>query len=220
MSNLSLTRNLVLATAVCFAAACASNQAEKEKTATAPSPVPVAGAPSAEAPLTTQDSILVSATATVQSINVATREVTLRGPLGNTISFTVDPRVKRLDEVKVGDEVTSQYYVSVAGELRPPTEAEKANPVAVVSAAARAPKEVDPAGGEVRAVKVVTTVEGIDLPTQTVTLKGPEGNCVTIRAKSLDNLKKLHVGDTIVVTYTEAVAISVEKTTPVKKEVR
>src|SRR5436190_32361 len=77
-----------------------------------------------------------------------------------------------------------------------------------------APKEASPAGGVLRAIKVVATVEGLDLPTRSVTLKGPMGNFVTVRAASLDNLKKLRLGETIVVTYTEALAISLQKTQP------
>jgi hypothetical protein len=126
----------------------------------------------------------------------------------------VDERVKRLNEVKVGDLVTAAYYVSVAGELRAPTEEEKKSPLTVVASGARAPKDSSPAGGALRAFKVVATVEGLDLPTRSVTLKGPMGRYATVRAASLDNLKKLRLGDTIVVTYSEALAISLEKAKP------
>jgi hypothetical protein len=44
-----------------------------------------------------------------------------------------------------------------------------------------------------------------------VTLKGPRGNYATVRARDHRNLEKLRLGDTIVVTYTEALAISVDK---------
>jgi hypothetical protein len=104
-----------------------------------------------------------------------------------------------------------QYYVSVAGELRPPTEEEKRNPVVAVSQTARAPRDTHPAGGVLHVTRVVTTVEAIDLPNQSLTLKGPLGNSVTVRARSMENLKKIKVGDTIVVTYTEALAVGVEK---------
>ena len=116
-----------------------------------------------------------------------------------------------MDEIQEGDEVTAAYYISVAGELRPPTEEEKQNPIAIRAGSTRAPKGTEPAAGELRTLRVVTTVAGLDLPTQTVTLTGPMGNYATVRAKSVDNLKKLHLGDTIVVTYTEAFAISVDK---------
>jgi len=62
--------------------------------------------------------------------------------------------------------------------------------------------------------RVVTTVEGLERPTRLVTLKGPLGNYVSVRARNVDNLEKLRLGDTIVVTYTEALAISLEKAPP------
>ncbi len=169
------------------------------------------GVDDAGQPLTAEDSVLVSITATVTAIDAAKREMTLKGPLGNEVPLTVDKRVKRLDEIKVGDDITADYFVSVAGELRAPTDAEREHPITILEGAARAPKGVDPAAGAVRAVKIVATVDGLDLPTRTVTLKGPMGNCATVRARKLENLKKLRLGDTIVVTYTEALAVSVEK---------
>ncbi len=165
-------------------------------------------------PLSAERTILVTVTAKVEAIDQTKREVTLKGPLGNVVTFVVDERVKRLNEFKVGDEVTADYYVSLAGELRAPTKEEKKKPLIVVAGAARAPKDASPAGGALRAFKVVATVEGLDLPTRSVTLKGPMGNFVTVRAASVDNLKKLRLGETIVVTYTEALAISLQKTQP------
>jgi hypothetical protein len=161
--------------------------------------------------LSAERTILVTVTAKVQAIDQSKREVTLKGPLGNVVTFVVDERVKRLNEVKVGDEVTADYYVSLAGELRAPTEDEKKSPLTILAGAARAPKGTSPAGGALRAFKVVATVIGLDLPTQSVTLEGPLGNSGSIRAENADNLKKLRLGDTIVVTYTEALAISLQK---------
>ena len=175
--------------------------------------------PSAPAPLSAERTILLTVTAKVEAIDPAKREVTLKGPLGNVVTFVVDERVKRLNEVKVGDEVTADYYVSLAGELRAPTEDEKKTPLTVLAGGARAPKGATPAGGVLRAFKVVATVVGLDLPTQSVTLQGPLGNTGTIRAENVENLKQLRLGDTIVVTYTEALAISLQKSEhKVKKE--
>jgi hypothetical protein len=154
---------------------------------------------------------LVHVTAKVLDIDREKREVTLRGPLGNEITFTVDERVKRLDEIKAGDEVNTDYYASVAAELREPTAEEKATPLTVLQAKGRAPKGTATAGGGLRVFKVVAIVEGLDRPTQSVTLKGPRGNYATVRARDPRNLEKLRLGDTIVVTYTEALAISVDK---------
>lgn len=167
--------------------------------------------PAASKPLSGERTILVTVTAKVMAIDQAKREVTLKGPLGNVVTFVVDQRVKRLNEVRVGDEVTADYYVSLAGELRAPTEDEKKNPLTILAGAARAPQGTAPAGGALRAFKVVATVVGLDLPTQSVTLEGPLGNSGTIRAENVEKLKQLRLGDTIVVTYTEALAVSLVK---------
>ena len=168
-------------------------------------------------PLSAERAMLVTVTAKVQAIDSAKREVTLKGPLGNVVTFAVDERVKRLNEVKVGDEVTADYYISLAGELRAPTEEEKKSPLTILAGAARAPKDTAPAGGALRAFKVVATVIGLDLPTQSLTLEGPLGNSGTIRAENVDKLKQLRLGDTVIVTYTEALAISLQKAQPSAK---
>jgi len=162
-------------------------------------------------PITRSEAILTSITATVEAIDPKKREVTLKGPLGNEENFRVDTRVKRLDEVRVGDVVRADYYVSVVAELRRPTPEEEKNPIMVSEDSARAPKTEAPAGAEAREVKVVTTIEGIDRPTQTITIKGPRGNYLTARVEDPANLEKARIGEKIVVTYTEALAVSLQK---------
>jgi hypothetical protein len=164
-----------------------------------------------EPPIGRKEAVLVTLTASVEAIDYTTREVTLKGPLGNTVTFTADPRVKRLDEIKVGDFVRADYFVSIAGEVRKPTAEELKHPLVVLDAAGKAPASQAPAGGAARRFKVVTTIEGLDRPTETVTLKGPRGNYLTVRAADPSRLTKVHIGDNVVVTYTEAVAISLEK---------
>lgn len=162
-------------------------------------------------PITRSEALLTSITATVEAVDPQGREVTLKGPLGNEVDFKVDSRVKRLDEVKVGDVVRADYYVSVVAELRRPTPEEEKNPIAISEDSARAPKTETPAGAEAQQVKVVTTIEGIDRPTQTVTIKGPRGHYLTARVQDPANLEKVRIGEHIVVTYTEALAVSLQK---------
>lgn len=154
---------------------------------------------------------LLTVTATVESVDVAKREVTLKGPEGNHVTLTVGDKVQRLNEVKAGDKVTVEYYIGIAGELRPPTEAEKAQPYVVLDEEARTPKGSAPAGAVVRTVRVVATVESLDLSTQTVTLKGPKGRYLTVRVDDPAKLQKAKLGDTVVVVATEGLAVSVEK---------
>ena len=163
------------------------------------------------AKMSVEDSVLISRTATVQALDLEKRELTLKDALGNETTVTVDKAVKRLDEVKVGDDVTAKYYVSVAAELREPTAEEKKKPLMVVEGAAKAPKGASPAAGGLRVLRVVATVEGLERPTRLLTLKGPRGNYLTVRARDPKKLEKLRLGDTIVVTFTEALAVAVEK---------
>jgi Cu/Ag efflux protein CusF len=169
-------------------------------------------------PMGREESVLVSITAAVEAIDPKTREVTLKGPLGNMVTFTVDQRVKRLNEVKVGDLIEADYYVSVAAEVRKPTAEERENPIQLLDAAGKAPVGTSPAGGGLRRFKVVTTVEGLDRPTETITVKGPGGNYLTARVADPANLPKLRIGDNIVITYTEALAISLQKAEPKSSE--
>jgi hypothetical protein len=164
--------------------------------------------------LAREDSVLVTITATVESIDLANREVTLKGPLGNSVTFTVDKRVKRLGEAKVGDLVRADYYVSIAAELRPPTAEEEKTPFVLLDVAGKAPPGDSPAAAGLRRFKVVTTVEGLDRPTRTVTVKGPRGNYLTARVADPSRLTQMRIGDHIVVTCTEALAISLEKAEP------
>lgn len=160
---------------------------------------------------TRQESVLVRITATVEAIDYDKREVSLRGPLGNSVTLTVDERVKRLKEIQKGDTVAATYYISVAAELRPPTAEERKEPLVILEGAAKAPPGTSPAGGGLRQIKAVCTIEGLDRSTETVTLKGPLGRYASVRTADPANLPHLRIGDTVLVTYTEALAVSLEE---------
>jgi hypothetical protein len=153
----------------------------------------------------------VTMSAEVVSVNLTNREVTLKGPEGNTVTFTAGEAVKRLAEIKPGDFVRADYYTSVAAELRKPTEEEAKNPLVIMDAAARTGKDEAPAGGTVRRFKVVTTIEALDRRTQTVTVKGPLGRYLTAKVADPERLTKVRIGQNIVIVYTEALVISLDK---------
>jgi hypothetical protein len=162
-------------------------------------------------PVARGDMVLVTITASVEDINLTNREVTLKGPLGNKVTFVVDQRVKRLDEVKVGDLVQADYFIGFAAELRKPTPEEEKTPLVVLGAGEKAGADEAPAAAVAKTFKVVTTIEALDRTTRTITVKGPRGNYLTARMRDPSNLTKMRIGETIVVTYTEALAISLEK---------
>ena len=59
----------------------------------------------------------VTVTAVVEAINHETREVTLRGPEGDTTSFVASEEARNLDQVSVGDIVTAEYEQSLSIEV-------------------------------------------------------------------------------------------------------
>jgi hypothetical protein len=168
-------------------------------------------ATSNETPMGRVDAMRATLSAEVTAIDPATREVTLKGPQGNEVTITAGDAVKRLDEVKVGDFVRVNYFVSVAAEVRKPTAEEAMHPLVVMDAAGRAPEESSPAGGVVRRFKVVTTIEALNRPEQTITVKGPLGHYLTARVADPERLTKVRIGETVVIVYTQAIAISLDK---------
>jgi hypothetical protein len=152
-------------------------------------------------------------TATVEAIDLATRMVTLKGPKGNTITFKAGEEVRNLPQVKVGDQVEAKYYESLVVDVKKPGEATPG--VTEEQVAGRAKPGEMPAAAMANKVTITATVTAIDKKKPSVTLKGPEGNVKEVKIKDPKKLDNVKVGDLVVITYTEAFAISVEK--PKKK---
>jgi hypothetical protein len=64
-----------------------------------------------------------------------------------------------------------------------------------------------------RTVTVTTRVEAIDKQAGTITLETADGEVRTLEAQNPANLDKVKVGDLLDITYSKALAISVEKPT-------
>ena len=166
------------------------------------SAIPAAG-PTGEAVLSQ-----VEITAKVTKINHKTREVTLKANDGRQASFVADATVKNLDQVKKGDTVTATYTEALVYEVmkggKPGAEQ--------TAAAAAAPAGSKPAGAMGQSTTVTVSVVAIDAKAPSITVKGPAGNKQAFKVASADKLQGVKVGDTVVINYTEAIAIRVEKT--------
>jgi len=165
--------------------------------------------PAIEKPLSVRKDQVVTATATVQAIDLQKRVVTLKGSKGNVFDITVGEQARNLPQLKVGDEVVAKYYESIA--LRLVKHGEGVAGIQETGALARAKLGEKPGGMAGRQVTLTATITAIDQKKQRVTLRGPEGKSVTVKAEDPKNLEKVKVGDEIEITYTEALAISVEK---------
>jgi Cu/Ag efflux protein CusF len=149
----------------------------------------------------------VTVTATVTQIDHKTREVTLRAEDGQEYSFVAGDAVANLAQVQKGDVVTAAYTEAVAYEVK---KGGKADAAAAVAGGA-APLGTKPAavvGGKVTATVAITA---IDTKVPSVTFKGPGGNSRTVKVKDPAKLKGVSVGDTVEITYAEALAMKVEK---------
>ena len=75
---------------------------------------------------------------------------------------------------------------------------------------AQVKKGEKPGAGVAEATTFTATIEAIDKPASKVTLKGPEGNKVTFKVRDPKKLDVVNVGDQVQITYTRALAISVQ----------
>jgi len=156
-----------------------------------------------------QTSSLVEETATVEAVDQSTRMVTLKGSKGNSVTFKAGEEVRNLAQVKVGDEVRFGYYESL--DVRVLKEGEAFPASGESSAMVRAKPGEKPAGIVGTEMSVNATITAIDLAAKTATLKGEDGKSVTVTPLRPEKLNEVKVGDRLVITYTEAVAVKVEK---------
>lgn len=148
-----------------------------------------------------------SVTATVVSVDVPTRVVTLKGEGGNVIDVVVAPEVPNLDEVKPGDLVTLRYTQAIAARILAPGEKPQDLAVSATASKPGAPGPIT-AGAEVTAL---VRIDAVDVANNTVTLTGPGGDTETIvvqRPEMRARLKTLKPGDRVFITYSESVAVS------------
>jgi len=149
----------------------------------------------------------VSASATVQSIDVGKRVVTLRGEDGKDLTVQVDERVKNLPQVKVGDRVQVNYREAVAFQVKPA--GGLAPGMSMKEGLLTAKPGEKPAAIKTSDMTIVATIDAIDPAKPSVVLRTADGEVTEVRVRDPNNLAKVKVGDQVEVTYRTALAISV-----------
>jgi len=153
----------------------------------------------------------VSMEAEVTAIDYKTREVSLRGPQGNIVTMTAGDHIARLEDIAVGDSIVTTYIASLEGELRAPTEEELANPWVEMDGGAKAPEAADPGAIVGRVIRAVCTLEGMNRLLGTITVKDPRGKYHVIGDVEPEKMEGVVLGATLVLVYTEAMAVTLEK---------
>ena len=150
-------------------------------------------------------------TATVEAIDLATRMVTIVGPEGNAFVLQAGEKVRNLDQVKVGDKVTVEYYEGLVAELNAPGASPKE--VTLTDAMIKAAPGERPAGAVGEATTATVVIEYVDAVRHVVRFKGPLGKSRIVKVVKPEfrtMLKSLKPGDQVTLTYFEAVAVGVE----------
>jgi len=148
------------------------------------------------------ESETTTASFSVQSVDRTSRLMIVQSADGSRMTVRVAPTVERLDELRKGDQVELDYYpATVLGFGAPAAQAHQAPTRASAPPLGPAAAQVITTNGRVRAVDrengtlQITTADGLP---QTLLVREPAER---------RQLRSLHPGDTVVVTYPQPVAV-------------
>ena len=154
----------------------------------------------------------VSARAVVKAVDLQTRTVTLEASGGNTIVLKVGDEVRNLPQVRPGDSVIAHYYTSSAYVLAP--SGTKLPDDSLTVAGARAAPGDKPGGALGSKIVVTGLVVSVDPTLHTISLVDPSGGAIrtvnVVTPEGQQNMKLIKIGDTITAVITEAVLVAVE----------
>jgi len=148
-----------------------------------------------------------SITATVVAIDAAKREVSLKGPKGNVVVVEVPESVKRFSEIKVGDELNVKYTESLVVAVK---KADATAKLGTTTDTGMTRMQGEKPGAVVsRKITATVEVQAIDASVPSVTVLKADGSSLAFKVEDRKNLEGVHVGDKVVITYTEALALQV-----------
>lgn len=203
VEGVTMNRSLVFsAVALSLLAACGGKPPAAPETPAAET----AAAP--PAPVTVEE--VVEKAATVEAINLENRLVTLKSDEGETETIQVSDEVRNLPQVKVGDRVVARYYRALGAQLSTPATPESPT---IDLAADRAAEGEMPAGAVGRRLTVPVTIAAVGEDGKRVSFYGEDGLMRVLDVKRPEGqafVRGLKEGDKVELTYTEALAVSVE----------
>lgn len=149
--------------------------------------------------------------ATVVAIHSSKRLVGLRRADGQVVTIELGPEVVNFDQIKVGDRVIASYFEAISFSLLAPREATAPGAAGVVAGRALPGERPEAALGGF--IETTVTIESVDTAANTVTFTGDDGMVRTVAVEREDGrafASRLRKGDRVLITYAEAIAISVE----------
>jgi hypothetical protein len=130
--------------------------------------------------------------------------------LANGKEVTIDVvNPHNLDATKAGEPFVARYYEVVTIRKKKP--GANVPTVSLKGGIATAKPGGTPGTVAEMHARVLVTVDAIDEANGTVTVKARDGTTETVKARNPQNLKRIKVGDELVVSVSRAVRITLEK---------
>jgi hypothetical protein len=152
----------------------------------------------------------VEASATVQSVDVLNRLMTVKTEAGDLVTLEVGPEVQNLVQVRQGDRVVVRYREAIGARI---SNDAAGQPVSIDVDTDRARLGQRPSARASATTNVPVTIISVDTRSNLVTFSGPDGLVRSIAVatpQGREFIKQLKKGDTVVLSFTEALAVSVE----------
>ena len=153
---------------------------------------------------------LDTASATVEAVDLDTREVRLRDDAdGEVFTVTAGPEVRNLPQLEPGDRVTLEFYDEIAVAMADPADPGVESSVVL----GRAPEGALPGGVAALSTSVVVQLVSYDADSRLATIRTPSGaiRTVTVLPELAAFAAQRRPGDRVAVTFTEALAVSIEE---------
>ena len=147
----------------------------------------------------------------VIAVDLEARELVVRGPGGNFVTLSAREDGVDISQIVPGDTIIADYVASIEAEVRQPTAEELAEPWVVIGEQGNTGADDSvTAAGVARLVRAVCTIEAMD-SAGNVTIKDARGRLHTIGGVELDKLDNVRLGDSVVIVFTEALAMSLKE---------
>lgn len=162
----------------------------------------------ASAAVAAADGVRITVVGEITAVDVAARTVSIKGPSGNIGDYAVDPAVRNLEQVKVGDRVQIDYRAAVGLALVKGGDGIREKVEGDSTATSK--DGAKPGGAVLKTTTIVANVLSVDKKRKLVKLQGPEGRVVDVQVRDAKVLKEVKVNDQVVAKVTESVAINVK----------
>jgi hypothetical protein len=153
---------------------------------------------------------LVEVTATVTAVDAGERMLSLRDEVGRLETVYVEPDVRNIEQIKVGDQVVVSYRAAVGAAL---TGADQStNPIDSTVAEHRSLPGERPHGSVTASITATVQIDSVDTSFNTITFRRKDGLVRTVAISDPEAqkfIRGLKQGDLVVVTYEEALAVAV-----------